>query len=211
VCDSVLTRRLDSPGFASLCHQRVRPVHLSVRSLDSTRRRFRCRLRTFSMHRIASTRKRNCQVLWRTLGRPDTRCGPLRWSLVTRCSGMGGAAFALRVCAHIRPDSAAHDRASSRRAVGPARVAAQSGRLPRDECRRASPTICGRPPSARRGLPRRLPDTLSTCGSLSCRIPHAPRHWTSYPPQVTARPRDVDMILHAGDVCTPDVLDELSS
>jgi hypothetical protein len=88
-CDSLLTRRLDSPGFASLCHQRVRPVHLSVRSSDSTRRRFRCRLRTFSMRRIASTRKRNCQVLWRTLGRPDTRCGPLRWSLVTRRSGMG--------------------------------------------------------------------------------------------------------------------------
>jgi hypothetical protein len=26
-CDSLLTRRLESPGFASLCHQRVRPVH----------------------------------------------------------------------------------------------------------------------------------------------------------------------------------------
>jgi hypothetical protein len=40
---------------------------------------------------------------------------------------------------------------------------------------------------------------------------HPPRRWKSCPPQVTAGPRDVDVILHAGDVCTPDVLDELSS
>jgi len=40
---------------------------------------------------------------------------------------------------------------------------------------------------------------------------HPPRRWTSCPPQAAARLRDVDVILHAGDVCTPDVLDELSS
>jgi putative phosphoesterase len=40
---------------------------------------------------------------------------------------------------------------------------------------------------------------------------HAPRRWTSCPPQVAARLRGADVILHAGDVCTPDVLDELSA
>jgi uncharacterized protein len=40
---------------------------------------------------------------------------------------------------------------------------------------------------------------------------HAPRHWKACPPAVAARLRGVDLILHAGDVCTPDVLDELSA
>jgi len=40
---------------------------------------------------------------------------------------------------------------------------------------------------------------------------HAPRRWTSCPPAVAARLEGVDLILHAGDVCTPDVLDELSA
>jgi len=39
---------------------------------------------------------------------------------------------------------------------------------------------------------------------------HAPRRWTSCPPAVAALLDGVDLILHAGDVCTPDVLYELS-
>lgn len=39
---------------------------------------------------------------------------------------------------------------------------------------------------------------------------HAPRFWKSVPPRVAARLEGVDAILHAGDVCTADVLDELA-
>lgn len=40
---------------------------------------------------------------------------------------------------------------------------------------------------------------------------HSPRYWQSCPDQVAANLDGVDAILHAGDVCTPDVLDELSA
>ncbi len=39
---------------------------------------------------------------------------------------------------------------------------------------------------------------------------HAPRRWHSCPPAVAAHLRGADVILHAGDVCTAAVLDELS-
>ncbi len=39
---------------------------------------------------------------------------------------------------------------------------------------------------------------------------HAPRRWKSCPPAVAAHLRGADLILHAGDVCTASVLDELS-
>jgi uncharacterized protein len=39
---------------------------------------------------------------------------------------------------------------------------------------------------------------------------HAPRRWKSCPPLVAAQLRRADVILHAGDVCTAAVLDELS-
>lgn len=39
---------------------------------------------------------------------------------------------------------------------------------------------------------------------------HAPRRWRRCPPPVAAYLRGADLILHAGDVCTGDVLDELS-
>ena len=39
---------------------------------------------------------------------------------------------------------------------------------------------------------------------------HAPRFWKAMPPAVAARLADVDVILHAGDVCQPSVLDELA-
>jgi uncharacterized protein len=38
---------------------------------------------------------------------------------------------------------------------------------------------------------------------------HAPRRWKSCPPAVAAQLRGADLILHAGDVCTAAVLDEL--
>ncbi|MEO7260658.1 MAG: metallophosphoesterase family protein [Jatrophihabitantaceae bacterium] len=39
---------------------------------------------------------------------------------------------------------------------------------------------------------------------------HAPRFWKSCPPAVARVLEHVEVILHAGDVCTPVVLDELS-
>src|SRR4249920_2569589 len=39
---------------------------------------------------------------------------------------------------------------------------------------------------------------------------HAPRRWKSCPPRVAQQLRRADLILHAGDVCTATVLDELS-
>jgi uncharacterized protein len=39
---------------------------------------------------------------------------------------------------------------------------------------------------------------------------HAPRRWKSCPPPVAEQLRRADVILHAGDVCTAAVLDELS-
>jgi putative phosphoesterase len=40
---------------------------------------------------------------------------------------------------------------------------------------------------------------------------HAPRFWKQCPPSVAGRLDGVDLILHAGDVCTAAVLDELSA
>jgi uncharacterized protein len=40
---------------------------------------------------------------------------------------------------------------------------------------------------------------------------HAPRRWRGCPPAVAEHLADADVILHAGDVCTADVLDELSA
>ncbi len=39
---------------------------------------------------------------------------------------------------------------------------------------------------------------------------HAPRRWRGVPPRVAAHLSGADLILHAGDVCTADVLNELS-
>jgi len=39
---------------------------------------------------------------------------------------------------------------------------------------------------------------------------HAPRRWRTCPPRVAAQLREADLILHAGDVCTAAVLDELA-
>jgi hypothetical protein len=39
---------------------------------------------------------------------------------------------------------------------------------------------------------------------------HAPRRWKSCPPAVAAHLRAAGLILHAGDVCTAEVLDELA-
>jgi predicted phosphodiesterase len=39
---------------------------------------------------------------------------------------------------------------------------------------------------------------------------HAPRRWKTCPPKVAEHLREADVILHAGDVCVPSVLDELA-
>ncbi len=39
---------------------------------------------------------------------------------------------------------------------------------------------------------------------------HGPRRWKACPPRVAERLRRADLILHAGDVCTAAVLDELA-
>lgn len=39
---------------------------------------------------------------------------------------------------------------------------------------------------------------------------HAPRHWKALPPALVGPLRQADLVLHAGDVCTPDVLDTLA-
>ncbi|HEX2316082.1 MAG TPA: metallophosphoesterase family protein [Thermomonospora sp.] len=39
---------------------------------------------------------------------------------------------------------------------------------------------------------------------------HAPRRWKACPPEVARHLRGADLILHAGDVCTAGVLDELA-
>jgi putative phosphoesterase len=39
---------------------------------------------------------------------------------------------------------------------------------------------------------------------------HAPRRWKSCPPRVAGYLRQADLILHAGDVCTASVFDELA-
>jgi putative phosphoesterase len=40
---------------------------------------------------------------------------------------------------------------------------------------------------------------------------HAPRRWRGCPPAVAEHLRGADLILHAGDVCVPSVLDELTA
>jgi uncharacterized protein len=40
---------------------------------------------------------------------------------------------------------------------------------------------------------------------------HAPRFWKRLPPAVAAELDGADLILHAGDVCVPSVLDELAA
>ena len=40
---------------------------------------------------------------------------------------------------------------------------------------------------------------------------HAPRFWKRLPPAVAAQLEDADLVLHAGDVCVPSVLDELAA
>jgi putative phosphoesterase len=40
---------------------------------------------------------------------------------------------------------------------------------------------------------------------------HAPRRWRGCPPAVAEWLRGADLILHAGDVCVPEVLDELAA
>lgn len=40
---------------------------------------------------------------------------------------------------------------------------------------------------------------------------HGPRFWKAMPPAVAAQLEDVDVVLHAGDVCVASVLDEIAA
>ena len=52
------------------------------------------------------------------------------------------------------------------------------------------------------------PDNRMRIGVVS--DTHGPRFWKRCPPALAAHLEDVDLILHAGDVCVPGVLDELA-
>jgi hypothetical protein len=60
-------------------------------------------------------------------------------------------------------------------------------------------------------MPGRPPRQDGTVRVVVISDTHAPRRWKSCPPAVALRLRNADLILHAGDVCTPAVLDELSA
>jgi putative phosphoesterase len=51
---------------------------------------------------------------------------------------------------------------------------------------------------------------LATVRAVVLADTHAPRRWRRCPPAVAEYLRGADLILHAGDVCTAGVLDELS-
>jgi putative phosphoesterase len=51
---------------------------------------------------------------------------------------------------------------------------------------------------------------LATMRAVVLADTHAPRRWRRCPPAVAQYLRHTDLILHAGDVCTASVLDELS-
>ena len=51
---------------------------------------------------------------------------------------------------------------------------------------------------------------LATVRAVVLADTHAPRRWRRCPPPVAEHLRGADLILHAGDVCTAGVLDELS-
>lgn len=57
-------------------------------------------------------------------------------------------------------------------------------------------------------MPRRTADELRV---VVLSDTHAPRHWKRCPPAVAEQLRGADLVLHAGDVCTASVLDELSA
>ncbi len=59
--------------------------------------------------------------------------------------------------------------------------------------------------------PRTLAADNGTVKVIVLADTHAPRRWKSCPPRVAEHLRDADAILHAGDVCTADVLVELSA
>lgn len=63
-------------------------------------------------------------------------------------------------------------------------------------------------PPVSRSVSRSAPDVLRVAVVSDT---HAPRFWKALPDAVAEQLRDVDLILHAGDVCLPSVLDELAA
>ena len=60
-------------------------------------------------------------------------------------------------------------------------------------------------------MPRRTADAVDGLRVVVLSDTHAPRRWKRCPPAVAERLRGADVILHAGDVCTASVLDELAA
>lgn len=54
-------------------------------------------------------------------------------------------------------------------------------------------------------------DKITTVRVVVLSDTHAPRFWKRMPPAVAAHLPGADLILHAGDICTPDVLEELAA
>ena len=77
--------------------------------------------------------------------------------------------------------------------------------------RRARPQGVSWRHSSPRAVERiRRRDRLAAMRVLVISDTHAPRFWKRCPPAVAAYAEGADLILHAGDVCIPEVLDELS-
>jgi uncharacterized protein len=60
-------------------------------------------------------------------------------------------------------------------------------------------------------MPRRTADEVDGLRVVVLSDTHAPRRWKRCPPAVAEQLRGADVILHAGDVCTASVLDELAA
>ncbi len=60
-------------------------------------------------------------------------------------------------------------------------------------------------------MPRRTADPTDALRVVVLSDTHAPRRWKRCPPAVADQLRGADLILHAGDVCTASVLDELAA
>jgi uncharacterized protein len=60
-------------------------------------------------------------------------------------------------------------------------------------------------------MPRRTADAVERLRVVVLSDTHAPRRWKRCPAAVAEQLRGADVILHAGDVCTASVLDELAA
>lgn len=106
-----------------------------------------------------------------------------------------------------RPDCLAEDGMPDACRIdrSPAWVATSGPGWARSSAWPGSPTTTGAPGGAHRRSEGRSPVRVVAVSDT-----HAPRFWQGAAPAVARHLRRADLILHAGDVCTADVLDELS-